>query len=75
MRTVDGTPIDTKRKRREYMKTTGAADASDFSLSYFEKVRSARENSVKESTRKTVVEVSKMDVRHLPKFIEEGKKR
>ncbi len=57
------------------MKTTGAADASDFSLSYFEKVRSARENSVKESTRKTVVEVSKMDVRHLPKFIEEGKKR
>ncbi len=73
--TADGVDIGSRLKRREYMKATGSADASDFSRGYFEKVRSARDNSVKESTRKTVAEVSKMDVRHLPKFIEEGKKR
>lgn len=73
--TQDGVDIGSRAKRREYLKATGSADASDFSRSYFERARGARDRQASESTRKTVAEVAKLDTRHLRKYIEEGKKR
>lgn len=41
--TLDGTPINSRKKRREYMKARGLADADDFSDSWRESLKRERE--------------------------------
>lgn len=57
---MDGTPIDSKRKRREYMQREGVTDASDYSTGWWKKKtqerRDIREGKPQESTRQAVAE-------------------
>jgi hypothetical protein len=68
---TDGTDIGSRRKRKDYMRATGAADRSDYGPGYGERVRAARERAVSESTKQTLAEVSRLDPRHLRKYMEE----
>lgn len=42
--TVDGVDIGSRRKRADYMRANGLAEASDFSPAFYEKKRSERLN-------------------------------
>lgn len=44
-RATDGTPIDSKKRLREYLKHTGLAHSSDFSEGYRERVVADRERA------------------------------
>ena len=70
---TDGTDIGSRRKRTEYMRRNGVADKSDYGPGYGERVRAARQREVAENTKRAVAEISRLDRRHLPKFIEEKK--
>jgi hypothetical protein len=72
---IDGVDLGSRAKRKEYMRRTGVADSSDYPKKYCEARRAAKDSATSEATKRAVVEVSKIDRRHLPKFIEEGKKR
>lgn len=43
--TVDGVDIGSRRKRADYMRARGLADASDFSTAYYEKKKAERLNA------------------------------
>lgn len=62
----DGTDIGSRRKRRDYMKETGAADASDFGPGYGQRVRARREAEVATQTRETVARIAWTDPRWKP---------
>jgi len=50
----DGTPIDTRRRHREYLKRTGLALAGDFSDDFRQKVRATEEREAAKEIRETV---------------------
>lgn len=62
----DGTDIGSRRKRRDYLKETGAADASDFGPDYSQRVRARREAEVAKQTRETVARIAWTDPRWKP---------
>lgn len=43
LRATDGTPIDSRKKRRDYMAAMGATDASDYSPEFRERRRKENE--------------------------------
>lgn len=71
----DGTDISSRRKRREYMQREGVTDVSDYGPGWGERVRGARERDLEESTRRTVVELAKVDTRNLPNAVEQLRRK
>ena len=63
---LDGTDIGSKKKRREYMKREGVADASDYGPRWGERVRESRERELSKQTRETVARVVWTDPRWKP---------
>ena len=55
LKTIDGFDISSKRKRREYMKAANVVDTSDYSESYIEGQKKARERE-DASHRREVIE-------------------
>src|SRR4051812_39189463 len=47
---TDGTDIGSRRKREEYKRRTGVTDASDYGAGHADRVRSAKERAVADST-------------------------
>lgn len=47
LRAPDGTPIDSRKKRREWMIATGSTDASDYSDAFFEKKNKERDRDMR----------------------------
>lgn len=64
--TQDGVDIGSRRKRRDYMKATNSADASDFSRGFIEKVKKDNEAAVSRATRETVARIAWTDPRWKP---------
>ncbi|HEX4385755.1 MAG TPA: hypothetical protein VH083_22505 [Myxococcales bacterium] len=62
----DGTDIGSRRKRKDYLKATGATDASDFGPGYGQRVRTRREEEVSKQTRETVARIAWTDPRWKP---------
>jgi hypothetical protein len=59
LRATDGTPIDSRTKRREYMRANNVTDASDFSNDYWSKAEKERKRAAsgeadREARRETV---------------------
>lgn len=70
---TDGTDIGSRRKREEYKRREGATDKSDYGPGWAERKRAERERAASEATRRSVAEITKIDTRHLPRFLEEKK--
>lgn len=51
---TDGTPINSRKKHREYLKRNGLAMANDFSEGYRERVKKSREEKDSKHLRETV---------------------
>lgn len=63
---TEGVDIGSRRKRKDYMRATGATDKSDFGAGYGDRVRAAREREVSKGTRETVAKVVFTDPRWKP---------
>lgn len=53
---TDGTPINSRKKLREYLRSTGTAHASDFSREFVEKVKQDKERSDQKEGRERIAE-------------------
>jgi hypothetical protein len=73
--TQDGVDIGSRRKRKDYMRATGSADASDTSPAYFAKIRAEKEAAVTRKTHETVAEIARTDTRHLRKAVDEMRRK
>lgn len=62
-RATDGTDISNRRRRKEYMKMRGLADASDYKPDYSERVRARQDReetkSIRDSVERTVYKMYK----------------
>lgn len=63
---TEGVDIGSRQKRRDYMRATGATDASDYGPGWSERIRGERERQVQKNTRETVAKIAWTDPRWKP---------